>query len=100
MPDAEAAGVVWVDRRRREAGCAWWIGAPSVTIRYEQAVYGSFPFWDKGYAVLAQSPGCRPEWLAELREACQRFGERPGGVAEAEVRGLFALRLASGPGPG
>ena len=45
----------------------------------EQAVYGSFPFWDRGYAVLAQSPGCRPEWLAELRAACQRFGERPGG---------------------
>ena len=49
--------------------------------------------------MLAQSPGCRPEWLTELRDACQRFGERPGGVAEAEVRGLFALRLASGHGP-
>jgi hypothetical protein len=72
--------------------------APSVTIHYEQAVYGSFPFWDKGYAVLAQSPGCLPEWLTEMRDACQRFGERPGGVAEAEVRGLFALRLASGHG--
>ena len=74
-------------------------GAPSVTIHYEQAVYGSFPFWDKGYAVLAQSPGCLPEWLTELRDACQRFGERPGGVAEAEVRGLFALRLESGRRP-
>jgi hypothetical protein len=69
----------------------------SVAIRYEQAVYGSFPFWDKGYAVLAQSAGCRPEWISELRTACQRFGERPRAVAEAEVRGLFALRLASGP---
>jgi hypothetical protein len=68
-----------------------------VAIRYEQAVYGSFPFWDRGYAVLAQSPGCRPEWLAGLRAACQRFGERPGGVAEDAVRGLFALRLESGP---
>jgi hypothetical protein len=74
-------------------------GASSVTIHYEQAVYGSFPFWDKGYAVLAQSPGCLPEWLTEMRDACQRFGERPGGVAEAEVRGVFALRLTSGRGP-
>ena len=73
--------------------------AQSVTIQYEQAVYGSFPFWDKGYAVLAQSPGCLPKWLTELRDACQRFGERPGGVAEAEVRGLFALRLESGRRP-
>jgi hypothetical protein len=69
----------------------------SVAIRYEQAVYGSFPFWDKGYAVLAQSEGCRPEWISALRTACQRFGERPRAVAAAEVRGLFALRLASGP---
>src|SRR5258707_6663213 len=71
------------------------LSSQPVAIRYEQAVYGSFAFWDKGYAVLAQSPGCRPEWLAELRAACQRFGERPGGVAA--VGGLFALRLASGP---
>jgi len=69
----------------------------SVAIRYEQAVYGSFPFWDKGYAVLAHSPGCRTDWLAGLRAACQRFGERPAGVSEAQVRGLFALRLHDGP---
>jgi hypothetical protein len=67
----------------------------TVEIRYEQAVYGSFPFWDKGYAVLAESPGCRPEWLAGLRAACQRFGERPGGVDR--VRSLFAMRLVGGP---
>ena len=48
-----------------------------VVIRYEQAVYGSFPFWDKGYAILARSPGCRDEWLADLKAACQRYGERP-----------------------
>jgi hypothetical protein len=67
----------------------------TVEIHYEQAVYGSFPFWDRGYAVLAESPGCRPEWVAGLRAACQRFGERPGGVDA--VGGLFALRPAGGP---
>jgi hypothetical protein len=65
------------------------------SVPFEQAVYGSFPFWDRGYAVLAQSPGCRPEWVSELRAACQRYGERPAGAAEAG--GLFALRLAAGP---
>jgi hypothetical protein len=66
-----------------------------VVIRYEQAVYGSFPFWDKGYAILARSPGCRDEWLADLKAACQRYGERPPNAAEAG--GLMALRLPSGP---
>ncbi|HEX8204331.1 MAG TPA: GGDEF domain-containing protein, partial [Isosphaeraceae bacterium] len=66
-----------------------------VPIRFEQAVYGSFPFWDRGYDVLARSPGCRPEWLAGLRDVCQRYGERPRGAAEAG--GLFALRLPGGP---
>jgi hypothetical protein len=64
-------------------------------IRIEQAVYGSFAFWARGYAVLAQSPGCRAEWVAEFRAACQKLGERPSGVADAP--GLFALRLKSGP---
>jgi hypothetical protein len=64
-------------------------------VRFEQAVYGSFPFWNRGYAVLAHSPGCRPEWLAELRTVCQRFGEPPAGTPH--VDGLFALRLQSGP---
>lgn len=64
-------------------------------VRYEQAVYGSFPFWDRGYAVLARSPGCRDEWVEELQRVCQGFGERPRGVAEPA--GLFALRLKSGP---
>lgn len=66
-----------------------------VVIRYEQAVYGSFPFWDRGYAILARSPGCRDEWLADLKAACQRYGERPPHAAEAG--GLMALRLPSGP---
>ena len=63
-------------------------------VPFEQAVYGSFPFWDRGYAVLAQSPGCRPEWLSALREACQRLGERPAGAAEAG--GLFAMPIRDG----
>jgi hypothetical protein len=61
----------------------------------EQAVYGSFPFWDRGYDVLARSPGCRPEWAGAFREACGRFGQRPGDAADAG--GLFALRLGAGP---
>jgi hypothetical protein len=67
----------------------------SSAVRFEQAVYGSFGFWDKGYAVLAHSPGCRPEWLADFRAACQNLGERPAGVADASS--MFALRLPSGP---
>lgn len=66
-----------------------------VTVRVEQAVYGSFPFWHRGYAVLAHSAGCRPEWLAGLRSACQRCGEPPAGLLPAAS--LFALRLESGP---
>jgi hypothetical protein len=66
-----------------------------VAIRYEQAVYGSFPFWDRGYAILAHSPGCRDEWLADLKTACQRYGERPPHAAEAG--GLLAMKLPSGP---
>jgi hypothetical protein len=64
-------------------------------IRYEQAVYGSFPFWDRGYDMLGHSPGCRPEWLADFRRACQRYGEP---TRDASPTGsLFALRLPSGP---
>ena len=66
----------------------------TVTVAYEQAVYGSFPFWEKGYAVLAESPGCRPEWVSGLRLACQRLGEAPADARDA--RGLFALRLPGG----
>lgn len=65
------------------------------TVRYEQAVYGSFPFWGRGYAVLARSAGCRGEWLDALRLAGQRFGERPAGVAEQAC--MFALSLQGGP---
>ena len=64
-------------------------------VRFEQAVYGSFPFWRRGYGVLARSPGCRPEWLAALQTASQRYGERPAETAEAD--GFFAMRLERGP---
>lgn len=64
-------------------------------VRFEQAVYGSFPFRTDGYAMLAQSSGCRPQWLSDFRAACQRMGERPTGASSAPV--MFALRLASGP---
>lgn len=64
-------------------------------IRFEQAVYGSFPFWNRGYAVLGRSPGCRDEWLAALKLAGQRFGERPPGVGDHA--GVFAIPLARGP---
>jgi hypothetical protein len=64
-------------------------------VRYEQAVYGSFPFWDRGYGVLARSAGCRGEWSDALRLAGQRFGERPTGVAEHSS--LLALPLHRGP---
>ena len=66
-----------------------------LTIRLEQAVYGSFPFWDRGYAILAHSAGCRPQWLAELKAACQRCGEPPAGLAPSDS--IFTMRLRGGP---
>ena len=64
-------------------------------VRYEQAVYGSFPFWRRGYGVLARSTGCRSEWLAALQAASQRYGEPPMGTGEAG--GFFTMRLVRGP---
>jgi hypothetical protein len=63
-------------------------------VRFEQAVYGSFPFWDRGYALLAASPGCRPEWLAEFQAVCQRYGEPPPGVPATDA--LFSMSLPCG----
>src|SRR5262245_31693058 len=60
-------------------------------VRYEQSVYGSFQFWSKGYGVLAKSPGCRPEWIQGLQNACQKFGEPPLGVIGD--CGVFAMPL-------
>ena len=64
-------------------------------ILLEQFVYGSFPFWDRGYDVLARSPGCRADWLADGLLACRRYGEAPAGSEPSHA--LFALRLQSGP---
>ena len=64
-------------------------------IWFEQAVYGSFAFWNRGYGVLAHSGGCRPEWLAELRAVCKRYGEPPTGATASG--GFFALPLKCGP---
>ncbi len=64
-------------------------------IRLEQLVYGSFPFWDRGYDVLARSPACRAEWVSDVLAACQRIGEAPSGVTPSPA--LFALPLPSGP---
>lgn len=66
-----------------------------INVGVEQAVYGSFPFWDRGYGILTRSVACRPEWLDALKRACQRYGERPAGVPDAE--GLFAKRIDRGP---
>jgi predicted nucleic acid-binding protein len=67
----------------------------NIKVQFEQAVYGSFPFWQRGYGVLARSSGCRPAWIAALKTACQRYGERPSGTIEAD--GLFAMRPDHGP---
>jgi hypothetical protein len=68
---------------------------PTVQVSFEQAVYGSFPFWHRGYAVLAQSAGCRREWLTELKSVCQRYGEPTAAARQANA--LFALPLECGP---
>ena len=67
-------------------------------VHYEQAVYGSFPFWDKGYAFLAHSPGCKPEWLAAFQCACQKFGEPPSSANRFD-RALFSKRLTGKNAP-
>ncbi len=71
------------------------IPAMNVSVSFEQAVYGSFAFCNRGYGLLARSAGCRPEWAAALRAACQHYGEPPSGVAEAAA--LFARRIGRGP---
>jgi len=65
------------------------------TVLYEQAVYGNFPFWSRGYGLLAHSAKCEPDWLAALKLACQRFGERPRECADN--LGFFAIPQPDGP---
>ncbi len=65
-------------------------------MRYEQLVYGSFPFWDRGYAVLAHSPGCLPGWIQAFQAACQKFGERPRGASEPFPGAMFTVRDLAG----
>jgi hypothetical protein len=67
----------------------------AVNARFEQAVYGSFPFWSRGYGVLARSAGCRPEWLAVFKATCQHYGERPAGATDASA--FFSKRIDRGP---
>lgn len=64
------------------------------TVPFEQAVYGSFPFWHRGYDLLGRSPGCKAEWISAMKETCQRLGERPRGAAPPS--GLVSRWLADG----
>jgi len=70
------------------------IGFGRPRVPFEQAVYGSFPFWDRGYALLGQSAGCRPEWIEALKLVGQRLGERSRG--DAPSGGLIYQRLPDG----
>lgn len=63
----------------------------------EQAVYGTFPFWNKGYAVLAQSGGVRQEWLSEFVHLCQSLGQPPSESTPVVTSLVFVKRLESGP---
>lgn len=60
----------------------------------EQLVYGSFPFREGGYDLLARSSGCSDAVTAEVVAVCRRFGQPPSG--EAARAGMFAIRLPSG----
>lgn len=63
-------------------------------MHFQQAVYGSFPFWERGYGLLARSPGCRGAWLSEFQAACRNLGEPPPGIPPA--RAWFARRRGDG----
>jgi hypothetical protein len=65
-----------------------------MVILVEQAVYGSFPFWDRGYDVLARSPGLKSRTLAEALDACRSIGEAPSSVEPAPA--LFSKELPCG----
>ncbi|QDV33656.1 hypothetical protein [Tautonia plasticadhaerens] len=67
---------------------------PRPPVPFEQAVYGSFPFWHRGYDLLGRSPDCRDPWIRAMKETCQRLGERPRGAAPPA--GVVSRWLADG----
>ena len=77
---------------RRLSRSMWPFTPPAVA--FEQAAYGNFPFWDRGFDVHGRSPGCRPEWIAAFKETCQRLGDRPRDAAPPG--GIVARSLADG----
>ncbi|MCY2933044.1 MAG: hypothetical protein NT172_02660 [Planctomycetota bacterium] len=68
-----------------------------MTIHYQQAIYGAFPFWDKGYAILARSEGCRDEWVSDFTHICQSLGQPPSEASPAFDQLIMAKKLPSGP---
>ena len=70
----------------------WFFRRANITV--EQAVYGSFPFSDRGYHLLGHSEGCRPTWRSALIATCQRLGERPRDASP--FGGLFTQWLDDG----
>ncbi|MFM7127736.1 MAG: hypothetical protein ACKO0V_00080 [bacterium] len=71
-------------------------GRHAANIECEQAIYGSFPFWDKGYALLAASDGCQKSWLDEFIRLCRSLGQPPGEASPEIDSLLFASPLSSG----
>ena len=73
------------------------MGGSLVTILFQQAIYGSFPFWDKGYAVLARSEGCHDDWVADFTRMCQSLGQPPSEAHPLVDHLILAKKLPSGP---
>lgn len=73
-------GLRWPRRRR-------------VSITFDQAVYGSFPFWNRGYGVLGHSPAVTGEEVAEFVRICRDWGE-PAREFQ-QIRALLAQPLAT-----
>lgn len=71
-------------------------GRHPLTIECEQAIYGSFPFWDKGYALLAASPGCQPGWIDAFIKLCRSLGQPPGEASPDIDSLLFTAPVAPG----
>lgn len=71
-------------------------GRHPLTIECEQAIYGSFPFWDKGYALLAASEGCQKSWIDDFIRLCRSLGQPPGEASPEFDSLIFASPVASG----